>query len=210
MNSAQTVVSVSTTLTYGLYVTETYDQSGNSNHASQATTTKQPQLLPTCIGSLPCMFFSTSAGQYLTAGSLSVSSPWTVSSVAYRNNVSGNLEQIICSNSTGYCAGYASTANLSEVAATTQFTATASDNAWHALQYVSGSSAVINVDGTETTGNSGTNNMSSTLVFGGETVGTRTMHGYVTEAGVWSGFNSTQRGNMCHNQYIYWGTPTSC
>jgi hypothetical protein len=37
------------------------------------------------------------------------------------------------------------------------------------------------------------------------------MTGYLTEIGIWSSaFSSGNRTSVCHNQYVYWGTSTSC
>ena len=61
LNASQTVsVGETITMQYGLYVTEAYDQSGNTHHATQATAADQPHLLPTCVNALPCLAYSSS------------------------------------------------------------------------------------------------------------------------------------------------------
>ena len=42
------------------YVTEWYDQTGNGNNVTQSTNGNQPALLFNCIGSLPCVGYSSS------------------------------------------------------------------------------------------------------------------------------------------------------
>ena len=68
---------------------------------------------------------------------------------------------------------------------------------------------LIDIDGTATTGTTGTN-VSSTgaLNLMNKAAGALELQGYFMEAGLWPvAFTSTQYGNMHSNQSSYWGTP---
>jgi hypothetical protein len=84
--------------------------------------------------------------------------------------------------------------------------ATASDNSWHSTQCVlNGASSGINVDGTFTSGNTTARAAGTPLTIGGNIVD------YVDDLGLWPiAFTSTQYGNICHNDRLYFGTPASC
>lgn len=69
LNQASTVsVAETVTATVALFVTEAYDQTGNTRHLLQATAADQPQLLASCVAALPCIYCGGSP-QVLTAGS---------------------------------------------------------------------------------------------------------------------------------------------
>lgn len=76
VNQAQTLAAVSISIQYGLFVTEAYDQSGNGNHATQATAGNQPQLLPVAKNGLPGLLFN-GTSQVLAAAITSVAQPLT-------------------------------------------------------------------------------------------------------------------------------------
>lgn len=94
-------------------------------------------------------------------------------------------------------------------------TATASDNATHALQFVlpNTGAGTVNVDGTDTTGTTDTLSTGAAGVVnvGFGPAGTHSYLGKIIEAGFWPvGFSSGNRTSMCHNQFARWGTATSC
>src|ERR1700679_1132557 len=67
LNAAQTVsVAVTTTFRVALFVSQLFDQTPNGQNAPQATSANQPQLLPTCTNSQPCLSFNGS--QWLEGG----------------------------------------------------------------------------------------------------------------------------------------------
>lgn len=216
LNVAQTVsVGETITMTYGLFVTEAYDQTGNGSNATQATAGSQLQLLPTCISAKPCMNGVSSATQYLQGTIASITQPYSYSAVTERTGNTSSFGGIISNRSSAGTSTYFnnSTNSVSGFGGAS-VTATASDLSLHAIQFiVNGASSAINVDGTNTTGNFGTQTGSTTISFGVDST-FATPHyitGYLGEGGDWPiAFNSTQYGNLCHNQFLYWGTSTSC
>lgn len=201
-----------------------YDQSGalactgsTACDVPQATAGKQPLLLPNCLNSLPCMMFAGSSTQYFQLVTFpATAQPVSASAVAQRNGALTTKGQIIStftSGSTIQNIFYTTSNNQIGLYAGSTGTATASDNVWHAIQsVVNGASpaSVLSVDNTETTVSSGAGATGISLAVGWDT-GTEYMTGPINEAGIWfAAFTGTQRTNMCHNQYVYWGTPTSC
>lgn len=200
---------VSITLQYGLYVTEAYDQTGNNYNASQSTAADQPQLLPICWSSLPCVS-PTASSIYLSISSLPGSSvPYSYTALAERTGAF-TTQQYIWFRPNGSSQannwGFYSTANeVYYTSFTVTFTASATDSVAHIFQAIGNSTPVLNVDGTKTTGSSSTTNNSGTSTIMGGIA-------YYGEQGLWNGvgFSSTQQTNMCHNMYVYWGTSISC
>jgi len=73
-----------------------------------------------------------------------------------------------------------------------------------------GASSTMNIDNVATTKNPGTNGITSKINFG-NVAGGGTTGVDVFEFGIWPvGFSSGQQTSMCHNQFTYWGTTTSC
>ncbi len=216
LNAAQTVsVGETITMTYGLYVTEAYDQSG-ANHCSsapcnvtQATAGSQPQLFPTCINSNPCM--GGNGSEFLNYGTTVTNQPLTIASVAERS--SGTNAGIIFGGQQGPYFNLSANA-VNQYYGSTPSATSATDKVPHSLIFVAnGASSAIYVDNTSTSDNPGAGNFPGSAQAGlfSENAGTSVLTGYIAEAGMWgSAFNSTQAGNMCHNQYTYWGTNTSC
>lgn len=200
VNVAQTFASETVTAQVALFATEVYDQSGNSNNITQATAGSQPQFLPLCAngGTLPCIRTASS----LTLASASLGSgftqPNTFSQVISPINLGGGSNFWSESNLTVFAVS-GTTYGLSCGA---NFGVTTSTNTFHAFNGIcNGSSSVINLDGTETTGNAGTNTGSGAVTIG-------VMQAEWAEAGIWTklGFSGTQRTNVCGNQAAYWGT----
>jgi hypothetical protein len=192
-------------------ITTATDQTGNGHTLTQATAADQPTLTLSCLSSLPCftgngtsMYMSgSSVGGSPSAFSFSVVSEKTSSSTeAGLINLGSNNPELY------YCC---SDGNVRLIGAS-GFTASVSDNAWHALNAtINGSSSFIHVDATATTGSIASVATLSAIYFMGENSGTHPLAGNVAEAGGLStSITSTQAGNLCHNQYTYWGTPTSC
>lgn len=210
MNVAQNIgVAETVTFQVALFVTEWYDQSGNTKHLLQPTAGLQPQMLPLGDISLPAMLFTS---QYFSAASITaVNSPQTFSAVM--NSSMSGIESIMSSFVGGSNATFqTASAGLLRVYAGSVATFSASANAWHSVNVVANTAGTANVDGTETSINTGSGATSTSLNVGSDPGGgTNAFTGNLSEIGMWPvGFSSGNRTSMCHNQFVYWGTPTSC
>lgn len=219
VNNSQTVASSTLTLTYGLYVTKIYDQSGGgSGDALHATAGNQPQLLTAgcSSGALPCIVFVGSSSRYLQTGAItSTAQPVTFSVVAIRTGTFTSENSMITTYNGGGIINefYAATSKMVQYAGSFSSQVSITDSVWHAVQSIeNGASSTINVDDTKTTTSPGTNATGT----GGVAIGARLggsvfLTGSVSEAGLWgSGFSTGNQTSMCHNQFVYWGTATSC
>jgi hypothetical protein len=94
------------------------------------------------------------------------------------------------------------------------FTFTLSHGVFHALQLVPGSTATVNVDGTESSGSSQAPAASTRFSIFSDCGGSRSANAgeaQILEAAEWAAVPiMTVRNNLCHNEYAYWGTATSC
>lgn len=214
-NTSQSIgVAEPVTLTYGLYATKLYDQSGNALDIPQATQSKQPQLF--CQGggpsaNLPYLRFATASNQVLSGSSIgNVAVPITLTTVMDRDNALNNSGSFLNINDINPCFEFTGAANQVQLYDGSAVTATVADSVWHAMQGVSnGASGVINVNGTETTGNTGS---AGTGGGGVISVGGRAgsnnvyMTAIGSEWGIWlSGFTSGNRTSMNSNMRTYWG-----
>ena len=190
-------------------VKKLYDQTGNANHVSQATLINMPVLALNVIGSLPGILYDFSNSQTLVGSTLPVSAyPMWCSYVAERtgNTVANN--QVINTNAGGAFAQFGFRQNVTSVYeyAGNVPTASASDNAFHAVQnYISGSGASnldsIYVDGTNTGGlNAGTSVPTGSVI-----VGDTAMNGYILEVGLWGSDQTSHNSAVNSNQHTYWG-----
>jgi hypothetical protein len=195
-----------------------YDQSGANNcsaapcPATQATVASQPTLSLSCQNSLPCLTFNgTSTILNATSGGTG-SQPFTVAAVAERTGAFTSAGQIFLSDSSQSGIGFTSSANTVAAFAGSNATATASDSAAHSLiGVINNTTTNVVVDGTNTTGTASTNLWALTTCIGAQCGGSFFMTGDFMEGGLWpSGFTSTQYGNVCHNQRLYWGTGGTC
>jgi hypothetical protein len=191
-----------------------YDQSGALNCTSaacnltNATIAQRPVLTLNCIGSLPCLTSSSSAGSMASAANGSIFTPYTVVAGAQRT---GNFTayNTLLSNTAGTEGlWFHNTGNAVFIANGTEFNFAASNSAWHVLQVVgNGASSSTTTDGTTnsiTTSSSALINGSVIRAFedgfGDQLVGTW------VEQGAWpvafSGGNITA---MNSNIHTYWG-----
>jgi hypothetical protein len=196
-------------------ITKAYDQSGVNYcsaaacDVSQATAASQPTLNLSALGSLPGM--QGAGAQSLQKASFpSTSQPVSISVVAERTGTF-TLQAALFLGSEG-AVFHPSANNVAQFYGSFP-TASASDSAAHALQFVgNGGSSTINVDGTNTNGSAGAGAFpsggSGTLLMIGAN---GNLTGFEFEAGIWaSAFSTLQQNNMCHNQFAYWGTSVSC
>ncbi len=218
----------SITLQYGLYVTEAYDQSGSNAcssapcNASQGTAADQPQLFPTCINLLPCL--SGSGSRLLISSAFTaIATPQSLSAVYNMSSTAGSFSEVIASQSNAGVGSAiqkdSSTANSICVSnnGTSTCNTSVPDGSWHAVQGIvgTGSSGILSVDGSSSSGSVGTTSTQTTVVLFASTSSTHLMTGNIAEAGIWpSAFSSTVygsgAGSLCHNQYSYWATSVSC
>ena len=196
-------------------VTEVYDQSGNGNVATQGTAADQPALTLNCINTtLPCMTFSGSS-QGLGNSGITIAQPYTLAAVSARTGGFTSQVAIGWSTSSGIL-GYNSTTGVGFIFAGTVVNETVSNTSVHSLVgvYNGNGSSVFSVDGTASTGLSpgtGTFGIGFGLGCSNATCSSKYLTGTIMEFGAWAAaFTSTQYGNMCHNQYTYWATSTSC
>ena len=198
------------------YFTTMYDQTGNGNTLTQGTNANQRQLVFNCIGSLPCIYFDTNgSGGFLGTIASSLSQPYTMSAVSGPTAGTGGETDIITLGTSvnGLSAGIQYyTSNTFALYAGGRVTAAYTfANVPYAFQAVfNGSSSILNISGTEFTGlNPSTSATGTYIEWGVRTVQQAARHDM--EIGIWSGaFSGTQRTNLCHNQYAYWGTSVSC
>jgi hypothetical protein len=196
-----------------IYVDKWYDQVNGYNVT--ATTTAGPLLLFNCLGTNPCLGINDSR-HFATAATIPSSSLNSFAAVYFRNELSANVGNYALLVGDG-----AATALYDNLSANSAFfagqsgsiTATSADQAWHINQGLlgTGSSGILSVDGTETTGNSGSPTATTTLAVSNSSSGSQILRGYMQEAIVWTGSSTSgNRSAYCHNAHLYWGTATSC
>lgn len=189
------------------FVAKWYDQSGNARDAIQATAANQPQLLFNCIGVLPCVSALSSASVVLasSANFTPATGVVTFSLVSWVNRTSG-VSVMLEEN------GTQNRVSAANAAATWQLTggasgfvqAAASDSAWHAaVMVMNGSSSVINIAGTETTGSTVGSTAAGPIRAG---LGLTTSLLEMSEAGFWDNvaFNANDRASLISNQDGWW------
>lgn len=196
-NTSQSIgVSEPVTLTWGLYITKAYNQSGGSApDLAQATAGKQPQLFVS--GSYSLMRFVYTASQELDATLAgSISQPYTASSVALctcadpaRAFAAATFELLLVSG------------GLAKTYAGSFFSGSATAVAtWYAFQAVfNGASSIIYVNSSSTTGNPGASASGTNLSVGQGY--TQMFDGDVREFGIWaSAFSGANNISMEANQ----------
>jgi hypothetical protein len=192
-----------------------YDQSGHGVDVTQATANERASLLISCLNSLPCANFQNGQTDFYTsATNIGTSAqPFTMTSVAIRNNSFSTEQDTIAVTSTPVVLGFSSTTGLGDIYGGSTATFTASNSAWHVIQGIfNGASSIANVDNTQTTGlSAGTNTVTANPVIFGQNNFSNFFLGEMVEGGIWGGgFTTGQQTNMCHNAFTYWATSTSC
>jgi hypothetical protein len=195
-----------------LFVVKVYDQVG-SNDLEQATAANQPKFILSALGSRPAMEDNGSAStllQSLNTLAFDVP-PWTFSTVYEVLTVNDGMIAIGSVQAFPQLrvnlAGAANTVriNLPDVGVS----ASATDNAWHALQGVFGAATLdANVDGSpNTTANTtATPMLARKLDLFSFDNSSNYLRGYIGEVGFWdSDFSSGESSSMSANQHSYWG-----
>jgi hypothetical protein len=187
--------------------TKLYDQSGNGITQTQSTVSQQATLTFNCVGSLPCLAFSTgSSQQYAGTFGAAIGQPYTATGVTERTGNTGAYTGLLTAGAVDlgnpwfvnemYC----SAANGSNI------NGDATDNIPHSLACVfNGTSSEAVTDAGVTTGNAGTGAFTTSSCIG-SFCGSGYYNGYIMELGLWpSGFSNAQIVSMCGNQSAYWG-----
>lgn len=221
MNVAQNIgVAETVTFQVALFATKIYDQS-NAVACSgavacdmpQSTAGLQPFMLINCISNLPCLS-SLGATRYFPPATLAVvnSAPITFAGVSIRDVVVSYATIIGQYNGSGGGLGYSPSSNTAIISSGGILPGVASDGIWHSLQGVSsGASSILTVDGTDTPGTTAPFVASAFLQVLADNTSSDILNGRLSEVGLWrQGFSSGNRTSMCHNQFTYWGTATSC
>jgi hypothetical protein len=199
-------------------VPEIYDQTGNGWNLT-ASGAAQPSFAFSCLGSFPCLK-STSITILLTAGSNFTPNAAKIASysiVADRSSGTGSVEFLAENGGTGnrMSAPSANTWNATggSSGSVSSTGTTAADGAWHiglAAVAPNGSTSTLDVDGTTFTGTTVANSTTAgtpTMIRGASSTTLEMVSAGFADDATWGG---TVLSNLCHNNYEYWGTPTSC
>lgn len=181
-------------------ITKVYDQSGNGHHWVQATLANMPTLTFNAIGTNPAISCVVSLTQSLVSNSITLTVPWSVNAVGYRNGSTQTVTgRMWAFNANSEAFGWTTSANTMIVigGANTQ-NVTATDSAGHALQAIfNGASSSLVVDGSSTAANllTVTATATSNICNGGTPLGSNY---YVGEVGTnaLSAYSSTLRTNV--------------
>lgn len=196
-----------------------YDQSGALSCGgaacplTQATSANRPLYRVTCFGTLPCLSFGGGGATLVNATGIgALAQPLSISGIFNRQSVV-NFDCYLCdSTGSGLLANNGANAVLMFIGGGLT-TATANDTASHTGQFIyNGASSFYYIDGTNTA-NAGLG--ATGLAAGSISMGANGVRNAVTafigEFGVWgSAFSVGNSSSMCHNQFAYWGTSTSC
>jgi len=188
-------------------VSKLYDQSGANActgagpcDVTQATLANMPALTFSALNSLPCLTFAT-GDKLATPGifSPSLPQPVTVTVVAKRTGNFTTEGDLVNDSGSQLNTFFDTSANAVRMyAGGTSGSFTASDNAFHGLQFVaSQTAAYINVDGTANSTTVGTTAFANGVGVGGTFSGTT---GLICEGGVYAiGFSTGQQTTMFNN-----------
>ena len=193
------------------FVTKWYDQSGNGFDVSQGTAATQPQIsLASTPSGVPSVLFSGSQFLQVASGWVGVSQPQSLAAVAQISNITAGFVAVSRGSATNDTPQmFLSGSNTVAIQAPTQLAATASNAAFHSFIAVfSGAGSSIDVDGTITSGNTGTNFTTGTFTIASNTAGGSPLTGNICEViGFNVGLTTTQQGSLRSSQKSYWGTP---
>lgn len=215
LNAPQTVaVGETVTATTVLIVGEWYDQTGGGHD------------LPFQAGHISALFFYNCINNGTTACALSITGtaygpatisslvrPYSFSSVGERTSSFTSFSTFV-STFTDTVGGNIGTGNTSNTIYTycntnSAGSPTANDNVLHAIQGVcSTTNSVVNVDGSELTGATGTGGGSTviTIMTNADVSYSSVLQGLFEEGGAWAiAFSSGNRTSMCKNQQSYYG-----
>jgi hypothetical protein len=183
-----------------------YDQSGNGVHFTQAVAASQPLFILSGFGDHPvCRHNTFSYRLQAASGFSTLNQPFTFQAV---------IKRIADFTTQGYIFDdnvdsvpqltFNASANSVGIYGGGQLNASATDNVFHSFHAVfNGASSDMNVDGTATTGNAGTDGFGTNNI---RTNGNNALRADAFEFGVWaSAFSGAQSSAMSANQSNYWG-----
>jgi hypothetical protein len=214
---SQTVVSAETITSYApMMITQFYDQSGAGSCSGPCNTGDAGSvnyLIANCLNSHPCVWVNAPAapvgqGGWEITNFVSTGYPLTNTFVGERIGSTSSYGMMWSFGaSVFYDTWYTSPNTLQVAGGGSNFTVTANDNTPHSMTFLNdGASSVANIDGTETTGNSGTLSAFTTYYFLQDSFG-HPVDGYVGEGGMWgTAMSQANRTLLCGNMAGYWGT----
>lgn len=187
------------------------DQTGNSNTATCASAAVCPTLTFNCLGTNPCLTFTAASSQTFTMTSINTPGSGGASISAVIGRTGTALGIVIGGGGISALGSNAAATGITQWVSGT-VSATQTDNVIHAVQAVNNGASpnsYLNIDGTTTTGSS---------TYGAATIQTlgsgqgNFYNGKFEELGLYLSidFTGTQANNLCHNQFAFWGTATSC
>lgn len=182
-----------------------YDQTGNGNNCTQSTAANMAALNMTGgpSGSNPAALFTRANSDVYSCVNTGPSQPLSESVVAERTGTVGSFGTVISYGAQDDL-GFGNSANTGYAYAGSILSATANDNAWHAMQGLfNGASGAIYIDGTNTAGTTGSSNPSTNTLMGNGIGGL--LDGRMTEAGTIIGNASANFSALNSNQHTFWG-----
>ena len=199
-----------------LYCKTLYDQTGNGFHATQTTASQQPIFLASGLNGQPALIGDGARNTLFGNSTVSpIPQPYTINAVCLFQAFSlvGGGTPFGGANFNGGMGHDAAAKAISIQAGGSLNQNARPAGVWYAINGVlNGASSVLAVNGTETTGNAGSND------FAGGSAGynvmdwssTQWQQGHWCESGVWPlGFSAGQRSAMNSNQTGFWNFATA-
>ena len=187
-----------------------YDQSGQTNCGGQAcdmtqgTVASRPTLTASALGGTGCPTIAAATAPNMTttfgSGGFTLAQPITISAVGERTAATTQFGAFVDDNTSQVQAGFNTAANGAYLfAGSTVPTATANDNAFHAMQFiVNGASGSFYIDGSSTAASTGSNTMSSTVL---QLNGNTGFTGTVCEMAIYGADETSNASAMNSNQH---------
>lgn len=184
------------------------DQTGNGNTMSCFSASVCPTLTFNCYGSLPCLTF---ANAQTLSSSLNITSPLTYLAVTERTGNTGSFQASIAAPGNPFL-GFNSSANTVVWDPNALVTAAGNDNSSHALLGTyDNTTSILFADGVEMSGVGSGGPSSGNIYLGSRNNTDLFLTGNITEAAAYSSVISPTNARLiCHNEFSYWGTATSC
>lgn len=216
----ETLQALSVTCAVSCTAKQLYDQTGGNNcgggacDLTQATEANRPAFTLNCLNTTkPCLTFTTAKGLENTTGFGALAQAFSISLVWNRTANDSAFENILTTNGTqqGIDGNNAANGVIMYEGANNP-PATANDNALHSGNFLfNNTTGWANIDGTKTTMNLMTAaSQPSGKVSLGNNVNQVSAPMKWAEGGWWASSFTDPPTAMCHNQFLYWATATSC